>query len=112
MTRPTGFPDLREGEYAVLCAEVETGIVLSLAGARAVRTDETYRIYSSAELASSKARELVSANPEWEAMVLDHEGRAIQTYRDLPGYERARAARKPPARWWTLWWRRWFGARR
>jgi len=111
MTRPAGFPDLREGERAVFCAEVETGIVLNLAGTWALGTDEKYRIYSNAELASSKAKELVSANPEWEATVLDHEGRLIQTYADLPGYERARAARKPPARWWTLWWRRWFGAR-
>ena len=32
MTRPKEFPELHEGEYAVLCAEAETGIVLSIAG--------------------------------------------------------------------------------
>lgn len=58
MSRPPKFPDLRDGQYAVVCAEVETGIVLSLTGVRAVGDAETYRVFATLVAAQSRAAEL------------------------------------------------------
>jgi hypothetical protein len=77
MTRPKQFPELHEGEYAVLCVEVETGIVLSTSGTRAVETSEKYRIFSTNEQASECAKALVAANSSWECVVLTHEGTVV-----------------------------------
>ena len=80
MTRPNGFPELLPSEYAVVCAEVDTGIVLSIAGVRAIGTVDTYRVFASAAQAAACAKALVAANANWECAVLDHEGRVVERF--------------------------------
>lgn len=99
MTLPREFPALNQGEYAVLCAEAATGIVLSVTGTRAIGTAERYRIFSTAEEASECAKGLVAANPLWECAVFNHEGVVTESYRDEKAVLSA-ATRKPRTSWW------------
>ena len=76
-----GLPSLSEGEYAVLCTEAETGIVLSLEGVWALGQARRYRIHSAIDLALDCANELSSMNPSWDVVVLDCRGATVGVYR-------------------------------
>lgn len=104
MTIPNNFPDMHEGQVAIACAEVETGIILSTAGVRAIGTTERYRVFSSIEEASECARSLVASNRLWECYVLDHMAIVVETFRDEAAVLALRRTKAPVG-----WWRRWIG---
>jgi len=104
--KPQDFPQLRENEHAVLYAEVETGIVLTKAGKRALPSDgaeDKYLIFPSRTDAANHSKELVASNPRWECAILDWHGEVVETHRNVEGLPEKPVATKP-----TSWWRRWF----
>ena len=103
MSKPQSFPELQNCEYAVVCAEFDTGIILSLTGKMATGSHERYRIFSTLELAKNFAQEIVAANPGWESAVLNHEGTVIWTCRG-----KASDYKKPAKNLWAVWWKKWF----
>lgn len=104
MSRTPNFPELQEGHYAVVCAERDTGIVLSLDGSWAIGDALRYRVFASLDAARSCAAELVAANPCWEATVYDSKGAVVSRYvGDMSGQH---LKGKRPS---TSWWFRWFG---
>ena len=92
------FPELDTGQYAVLCAEVETGIVLSTAGARALGDAERYRTFATAEEAHAFGEGVVAANPQWECAVFNHGGVLVETYRNAAERIPAGPAQRPHPR--------------
>ncbi len=79
--QPAHFPALQEGHYALVCAEVATGIVLSLSGAWALGNAPRYRTCSTLEEARVTAEDIVAARRDWEVSVLDHTGTATAVFR-------------------------------
>jgi hypothetical protein len=99
---PKGFPKLRHGEYAVVCAEASTGIVLSKGGKRALGDSDRYYLFPTENLAANFAQELVSTNPSWESAVLDCAGNVIKTYQNTNVLRITEQKEHTP--WWRRWW--------
>jgi hypothetical protein len=104
MSRAPGFPKLHDGDYAVVCAERDTGIVLSLDGRRAIDDAQRYRVFASLDAAVSYAADLVAANPGWEAVVFDAGGVVVDTCHAEDSNQQRRERRASPR-----WWKRWLG---
>ena len=107
MMKPDDFPHVREDEFVVAYAEVETGIVLTSAGKRALASDsvtEKYHVFSSRTDAADHAKEIVARNPHWECVILDWRGEVVETHRNVEGLPE-----KPVGTRKLDWWRRWFG---
>jgi hypothetical protein len=104
MTQAQSFPRLCEGEFAVVCAEALTGIVLSTTGTRAIGSAERYRVFTTIQEAKNCAKRLSVENPLWECLVLDHTAKPIETYRDEDALLRTALSERPRS-----WWSRWFG---
>lgn len=100
------FPALAKGECAVLLCELDTGVVLSVAGGRARRDDAIYRVFPTIEAGLAFGRKAVAENPLNEASVLDSEGVLVQRICDL---EEARRQREADQRsgWWNVLLRKW-----
>lgn len=92
-----GPPELREGQCAIVCAELSTGIILALTGEWATGDVDVWRVYPTAEEAESSARALVGRHPSWEAIVHNWRGDVVAIYRgELPPLARHEG-----------WWKRW-----
>lgn len=103
---------MRENEFAVLCAEAETGIVLSNEGGWALGAVDCYRVFPSAEQAFECGRQLVSTNPLCECLVFDHHATVIRTYRDEVALRAALLRKKARRSWWSRWFERGEGGKK
>ena len=65
------FPVLTPGQFAVLQAEVATGIVLTTDGKWHTGTGEVYRIFGSRDSARAFAHQVATASPRVECHVYD-----------------------------------------
>jgi hypothetical protein len=75
------FPALVGDEVALYCAEVATGIILTLDGERAVDDSPRYRVCASLAVAESRARELVEDYPDRECWIVDRDENTLATIR-------------------------------
>lgn len=66
------FPDLRFGQYAVIHAELATGIVLNLDGNRCLGTREAWLIFDSIEEAKAYSNQKILNSPEVECNIYNH----------------------------------------
>lgn len=66
------FPKIKLGQYAVLQAEVATGIVLCLDGNRRLGSGETWLIFDSLNEAKTYSNQRVLEFPEIECNIYNH----------------------------------------
>ncbi|WP_437926239.1 hypothetical protein WMF37_45620 [Sorangium sp. So ce291] len=102
MTRSLDFPDLKEGEYAVLVGEIATGIVHALAGGRYRGTGQRFFVASSFEEAEAFSNNRVSADARVECTIYDHVGKPAAVVRS-PEWERQFGPAPPRKPWWKIW---------
>jgi hypothetical protein len=82
MGTPMEFPELREGQRAVITAEASTGIVLTLDGQwRLGDSGEAWRVFESLADARAFATAEVRARPAIECGIYDSEHRPVQRVR-------------------------------
>jgi hypothetical protein len=72
------LPLLKEGQIAVVQAEVSTGIVLTPSGQRYVGSGEAYRAFDSLASARAFAQSVVAAKPQVECGLYDSKGALIE----------------------------------
>jgi hypothetical protein len=76
------FPELRDGQHAVITAEVSTGIVLRLAGQRRLGgKGETWRVFDSLAAAHEFAIAKVAKRPAVECGIYDAQQRSVEIVR-------------------------------
>ena len=78
------FPELREGQHAVLAVEVQTGIVLSLDGKRWRRDQpaQRWRVFDSFAAAREFAVAEIAAHPAFECTIFKAQNQHVQTVRN------------------------------
>jgi hypothetical protein len=81
------FPKLQVGQYAVLHAEVNTGIVLKNDLQRFTGSMDVWQIFDSLESARKHAMTEVSTTPSVECAIYDFQRKYIETIR----YEKPKA---------------------
>lgn len=74
------FPELRDGQHAVVAAEVQTGIVLSLDGKRWRKDEpaECWRVFDSFAAAREFAVAEVAKNPLVEFCIYDRKDHPVE----------------------------------
>jgi hypothetical protein len=74
------FPELRNGQHAVVAAEVQTGIILSLDGKRWRKDQpaECWRVFDSLAAAREFAAAEVAKNPALEFLIHDTKDHSVE----------------------------------
>lgn len=101
-------PTLAEGQYAVLLAEVETGILLAEPGLRSKGGAPKFHVFDSHGSATGFADEILRRRPDIECILFDSSGRPTEEKRDVERLLEKRATLKSSPRGL---WGRLFGAR-
>jgi len=73
------FPEIEEGQYAVLFVELDTGIVLNVNFKRATGQDERWTIFNSFKEAEDFSWHISTENPKVECSIYDFSKKYIET---------------------------------
>lgn len=99
------FPNLKDDQHAVLCAEVCTGIVLGLDRARLTGSGEVWRVFECLSEARDFAAAEIVTHPESECCIYDSKRQMVQVLRNERRVAELGATSKPKRRvpWWQFW---------
>jgi len=75
------FPSLQAGQFAVIRAELATGIVLRLDGQRHLGDGEVWRVFESIVSARDYAASEVRVRPTIECTIYDSQHQSVETVR-------------------------------
>lgn len=98
------FPSLGSEQWAVVCADVRTGIVVLPNGTTSRSEEEYFRVFDSRVAAEAFAFDVLRDHPDVECALHDHDGPAVVVIRDESFFKRLAAApRLQRSRWARLW---------
>jgi hypothetical protein len=95
------FPKIQPSHYALLHAEVNTGIVLTPAGERAIGVDSPYITFDTFAALEAYALAKIHSRPDIECVAFDYQQTPIKVFRNHSAIQaRARPYKK---HWWQFW---------
>jgi hypothetical protein len=95
------FPIIEPSQYTLLHAEVDTGIVLTAAGARAIGAESPYIIFDTFATLEAYALAKIQSDPDIECVAYDYQQIPIKVFRNDAAIDaRVRPYKKP---WWRFW---------
>jgi hypothetical protein len=74
--------DLNEGEYALICSEIVSGILVRSDGKRPINSQLVHIIYNSLPEATKFAEKRVIEIPELEVSIYDHTNKVVDVIRN------------------------------
>jgi len=99
---PRDFPELDDGQFAVLQIDPFTGHPLAADGISSQPDQTHFRVYPSRPDAEAFAASSLEARPDSEWVLLDHEGTSVKVFRNAAywiAHSEKHVPHRPPGLW-------------